>query len=61
MESLMKKYEDDYKNVENEKIGFIRELKDSKLEIEKLNNIIFALEKLKNQLLSDIKNLTKKV
>lgn len=61
MESLMKKYEDDFKNNENEKVGLRQDLKNSKLEIEKLNKVISAFESLKNQLLSDIKNLTKKV
>lgn len=57
----MKKYEDDFKNNENEKVGLRQDLKNSKLEIEKLNKVISAFESLKNQLLSDIKNLTKKV
>lgn len=57
----MKKYEDDFKNSENEKVGLRQDLRNSKLEIEKLNKVISAFESLKNQLLSDIKNLTKKV
>lgn len=61
MENLMKKYESDFKNSETEKIGLLRDLKTSKLEIEKQNSIISALEGLKSQLLSDIKSLTKKV
>lgn len=61
MESLIQKYENDFKNCENEKIGLRRDLRNSKFEIEKQNNLISALEGLKSQLLSDIKCLTKKV
>ena len=57
----MKKYEDDFKKCENEKIGLRQDLRNSKLEIEKLNKALSAFETLKNQLLSDVKSLTKKV